>query len=265
MAIVKDHTVSAKLGKRKRDTIEQFNGKPKLQEYLQVMQPPSKSKIWSNEDVTRPQGASHPIIGSPRQVAIEEYDDRDYDNVLKKSKDVVRPDQFKESLFSLEGISSTVPPVTQQEDEISEEPSLLLNQQLSVASDGDWLRSRTGNLVESDGTGDAIPPKTFPGTDEVLVKESITTHQLPRSIMSDIGIQAEPESESRVSGPTLDSINAADRVFVRNLAYTCTEDELREFFTSQELGSIQEVISNFCFPVFTGKFYDEHPDRDNLY
>lgn len=256
--------MNAKLGKRKRDTIEQLDEKSKLQEYLHVMQPPSKSKIWSNEDLTRSQGPSHSALGSPRQATIGEYDG-DYENVPKKFKDVVRPDQFKESLYSPEGISSTVPAVKPQGDKIFEEPSLPLDQQLSVASDGDWLRSRTGKLVESDGTDDAMPPKTLLGIDEVLVKETILTHQLPRSIMSDIGIQAQAEPESRISGPMLDSRIATGRLFVRNLAYTCTEDDLREHFTSQGSDSIQEVISNFYFPVFIGQFHDEHPDRDNLY
>lgn len=246
--------VNAKLGKRKRDTAEQVNGKSKLQEYLHVMQAPSKSKLWSNEDLVRPQGAAHSTLGSPQLNTIGEHVNGDYETVQKKLKSAIRPNQDRELLYSSEENHTTATMPMPQSNVLSEAPSLPLDQGLPITSDGDWLRSRASDLVEADRTDDAMPPKVSPGTD-ILAQESITAHQLPRGIISDLSIQAEAASGSQLSTPTIVSGHATGRLFVRNLAYASTEDELREYFTSQGSDSIQEVRSIASFHVFIYMFW----------
>jgi multiple RNA-binding domain-containing protein 1 len=231
----------ARLGKRKRDSIQQVHGDAKLQEYLHVMQPPSKLKIWSNEDLKSPQEAAQP------QDTVGEQHDGDYETDPKKSKKAVRLDKAVEALYSSEGKSTVLGARESPSDVTLEGPSPSLDQQRSATSDGDWLRSRTSNRFNLNGMEDVTPLKASLGTDHLISQETITSRQLLGEVASDVGVQAEGKPDSRISTQAPGSENATGRLFVRNLTYAITEDELREYFASHGTDSIQEVRSIRCF------------------
>ncbi len=240
----------AKLGKRKRDSIQQVNGNAKLQEYLRVMQPPSKLNIWSNEELKRPQEEAHAALGLLPQATVGQQHDGDYETAPKKSKKALRPDKAGEALDSSEGKSTVLPARASQSDVTLEEPSPPLDQQRSATSDGNWLRSRTSDLLNLNGMEDVMPLKASSGTGHLLSQEVITSRQLPGGIASDVGVQVEGEPGSRNSAQAPGPENATGRLFVRNLAYASTEDELREYFASYGSDSIQEVRLVPCFLSF---------------
>ena len=249
MATIEGHLAKPKLGKRKRGVTEQVNGSAKFEEYLHVMQPPSKSKIWSNEDLARRSDAVDATLDPPRLNTVRERDNENYENIPKKSKNALRPQQDGELLDYLEENPITATDALPRSDVISEAPSLL-DQDLSLTTDGDWLRSRTTDLMEMDCTDDVIPINAPPKT-VVLAQKSIVDHQVSKSTVSDFSIQAEAAAGSQISTPAITVEHATGRIFVRNLAYATTEEDLREYFTTQGLDSVREVRSNASLIIFT--------------
>lgn len=242
MVTVEDHSVNSKLGKRKRGTTEHVNGNAKFEEYLHVMQPASKSKIWSNEDRARQPEWPRSTFGSPGLNTTVDHQNGNYEIIPPKFED-------RKLLEYSEAKPTTSTTVLSQSDIIPEAPSLL-DQELPLITDGDWMRSRTGNLVEVDRNDDATPLNASPGTD--LLAQELITDQVSKSMVSDSSIQAEAASGSQISTPAASAGYAAGRIYVRNLAYASTEDDLREYFTSQGLDSVQEVRSVASLTFFFG-------------
>lgn len=268
MATAEDHTVSAKLGKRKRSITEQINGRAKFEEYLDVMQPPSKSKTWSNEDLAKQAEVAHSTLRSPQLNSIGNDDNGKYETVHQKSKGAPQPHQDKELLCSSENDPTTATIITPRSDVISEAP-LLHEQELPLTTDGDWLRSRTSNLVELNRTDDDVEALEASRGTDILLQDSINADEPPQSIVLDLSmqsIQGESVPGNQIPTSAVSASYATGRIFVRNLAYGSTEDDLREYFTSQGSDSVQDVRSTpssiyfVCFCLF----YDEDPDRDNL-
>ena len=246
MVTVEDDSVKPKLGKRKRGAPEQVNGSTKFEEYLHVMQPPSKSKIWSNEDLERQPDAAHFTFDLPRLTTVEDCNDKNYGTVPKKLKNALQSHQDMELLDYSEKNPTTATGMLPSSSVTSESPSIL-DQELPNTTDGDWLRSRTKKLVEADHTDDTILLNASLGSDD-LAQEPITDHQVSKNIVSDSSIQAATGSQSSI--PAVSAEHATARIFVRNLAYSTTEDDLKEYFTSQGSASVQEVRSVICLIDF---------------
>lgn len=264
-ATAEDEMENTKLGKRKRDSADQDNGNTKLKEYLHVMQPPSKLKTWSNEDLIKPQGATYSALDTPQKNITRGLNDGDSASVLKTPKEVVRQDQVRTPLYSSEGGSITGVVLDIKSDAIPEKQPLPQDQQLQVTSDGDWLRSRFSNKVDLVGTDGATTSVIPLEIDEGSTQDPIAP---PKRAIPDLGIQADVEPKSQLL--SIDgSENATGRLFVRNLAYASTEDDLREYFASHGPDLIKEVRSNKNFSYsscnfLSGDSQDERPDRDNL-
>lgn len=135
--------------------------------------------------------------------------------------------------------------------------------QEAVAEDDDWLRSRTNRLLdlvdpddlertpvqgpsatETDHAqgGDAmeITPADPPTADDVEVVEPVP-----------VATGGEPAEDD-----LLEAIRRTSRLFVRNLPYSATEDDLRESF--EQFGTVEEV----CFYSFSFHFPCKTPQRD---
>jgi multiple RNA-binding domain-containing protein 1 len=123
---------------------------------------------------------------------------------------------------------------------------------VSAATDDDWLRSRTSrllDLVDPDSIEAVGGEKSAPAQDEpdsTLVEQTLPEIEpLPES---DI---ATTEELNDKPDPILEEISKNGRLFVRNLPYTATEEELRNHF--QPFGSLEEVcLSKHSFlPLFS--------------
>lgn len=237
MVTVQGDLVKSNLGKRKRGATEQVNGSAKFAEYLHVMQPPSKSKIWSNEDLKRQPDAAHSAVDSPRLTTVGDCNEENNESVPKKLKNALRSHQDMEILDYSEGNPTTATGILSSSGVTPKSPSIL-DQELLNTTDGDWLRSRTKNLVEVDHTDDATLLNASLGSD-ALAQEPITDHQVSQKIISNSSLEAATGSQSSI--PAVSAEHGTARVFVRNLAYSTTEDDLREYFSSQGSGLVQEV------------------------
>lgn len=115
----------------------------------------------------------------------------------------------------------------------------------AAADDDDWLRQRTNRLLDLVGADEldaempeparaAEPRKSEPGDPMDEDQEE------PEQGASEDQSATQPsEPKKGVKETPLDSVRRTSRIFVRNLPYTATEDELRQYFA--KFGELEEV------------------------
>jgi len=233
--------------KRKRSDVDESD--PKLKEFLEVMQPASKPKIWANK-------ADDSITEPPTKMqAIEVPEgesDEEYEAVPKKSR------------------RNSVPKVT-----VAPLPSVVEQPQVEEvvadpvapnATDDDWLRSRTNRLLDlmdpeeigANGSGAKVSAEAD-AVAEMTVEEPSKNADIPE----EQDAFEEEEAEEDKPDPIIEAIKTNGRLFVRNLPYSASEEDLRRHF--EPFGSLEEV----CVPAYFLSslpllLYDEYPDRDSL-
>jgi len=131
------------------------------------------------------------------------------------------------------------------------------------ATDDDWLRSRTNRLLDLMDPEDIVGGRPDASTSHNIepVAETNTSADPPVE-SDDIPIEETGEEvEEEIVDATIEAISTNGRLFVRNLPYSASEDDLRKHF--EPFGSLEEVnISNFLISI--PPFRDEYPDRDSL-
>ena len=245
------------LGKRKRGDVTEADSDPKLQEFLEVMQPPSKSRTWANEDAAGTQNPSELVAQEQMQKVEAGHSDEEYETVSKKRKASQKsgePVRLAEDANSDakamedDGGNSKEAEDGNGHESIAGEASDSLNIVVPAASDEDWLRSRTSRLlglVDGDDAVQSKPPA------KALVEPSedpASLRELQAANMPDEGVQIDEENNStpalEVERTFADEENidpSTGRLFVRNLMYTTTAHDLQEHFEAQNYGSIEEV------------------------
>ncbi|KAL8832773.1 MAG: hypothetical protein Q9191_000043 [Dirinaria sp. TL-2023a] len=128
----------------------------------------------------------------------------------------------------------------------------------TATSDAAWLRSRTSrllDLVEEDETLVSKAPDLNDG-------ERNSRIDPPAPSVLDISTQTEAQLTTEIfpdetlKGPKLERAELdSSRLFIRNLPYTTTEKDLREFFDSYDYGSIEEVRLSMNRQTGTGNGY----------
>lgn len=257
--------------------------KSKLQEYLAVMQPPSKSKIWENQDsmVTDKSPKPTPIISE--EIPTENLADTEYEVVPKMPKRQSKSDHGdrqaeqvpeKNSAITIDQRSDdhlmpAITPSTQQESSYAEMPG-----KSDTVSDTDWLRSRTSRLLGLVDDEDAVD--LFNGADEHEHEKTRPTErhsQTENGNTSDASSQTNQDVHETFVGKKEDSSvklendnSSNGRLFIRNLTYTTTNDDLRMHFQAGNYGTIEEVEFYLIYQFVSVRicFGDEYPDRDSL-
>ncbi|KAH7390977.1 hypothetical protein DE146DRAFT_618576 [Phaeosphaeria sp. MPI-PUGE-AT-0046c] len=228
--------------KRKREQAELAQD-PKLKEFLQVYQAPSKTNIWTNGDIqmdTSIAAADEPIqtVDAP-----ENESDDEYQVISKKAKTA------DDAMKSVDTVVATKPlAATGLPENASDQPAEDMDGVQETAdaagapvTDVDWLRSRTNrvlDLVEDDeepvsaGPSRQLQPvPTQQASPGVAPQQDEAQHN-----------EAEPEEARPEDVPPsaeVDKIRETGRLYVRNLHFEVTEEELRGHFA--KYGSLQEV------------------------
>ena len=242
-------------GKRKRElhTVLDERSSTKLQEFLEVMQPPSRSKTWQNQA-----GATHDVTDPTIKNNERGYNgagsEEEYEPVPKKLKDergiegktqVLEPPKKEagppQSEYTAKNASIRKEADTQE-----------VSNPLTAASDADWLRSRTSRLLGLVDDDDALDWEASPKREEDYQNVTQAVLEGAKSSGSaDEGVQMDHEasgpSESAMASPSAeveDRKLGNGRLFVRNLTYTITEEELRQHFAAGAYGTVEEVS---CF------------------
>ncbi|TVY14315.1 Multiple RNA-binding domain-containing protein 1 [Lachnellula arida] len=207
--------------KRKRSDVDEED--PKLKEFLEVMQPASKVKKWATEagdDTNKP-----PLKIQAIEVPEAESDD-EYESVPKKSRSSPKP-------------PAPVPVPTQAVVEAPAEDKPMVDISAIDATDEDWLRSRTNRVLDLMDPEDITPVQSSKNNVEVVkaTDEPIIDEKPDEPEEQFEGFEDEEENPK----PDLfrDAIAANGRLFVRNLPYTATEEELRKHF--EQYGTLEEV------------------------
>uniref|UniRef100_A0A7N0VBX2 RRM domain-containing protein n=1 Tax=Kalanchoe fedtschenkoi TaxID=63787 RepID=A0A7N0VBX2_KALFE len=212
-------------GKKDRKKNENENEDPKLQEFLQVMQPRSKMKLWDDDAAeTIPSDwngrndtnkASKKKTVEKKQVASDDTAGETQDAVsegkaLKTTKKIVYDDKVSDADYFK----------SRMKQEWSDSES---NDDDTSASDGS-AEENTGGVEDSSKSIEQL--ETYDG-----VGEGQSEHLN--------GGVSELEKLQPVKDDEEDEVLETDRLFVRNLPYTATEDELEEYFS--KVGKLSQV------------------------
>ena len=241
--------VGAKETKQRGNT-HGVEDKKKLNEFLEAMQPPSKSRIWEDQTATGTQTLTDPILNVSGDYAVDEKADELYEPVPKKQKrsheitqetnQSDRPAQFKKDLH---------PDITESSSPEEAEGAQRVSDPVQAESDADWIRSRTSRLLGLvDEDDDQVP---IAQTDEDQMPE-LTKEKQPEQLTpgntSDANAQTDHEAgEDDAIEEVIQSSEVQKepirnaRLFLRNLTYSITEDDLRELFMGGNYGAIEEV------------------------
>ncbi|KUJ08868.1 RNA-binding domain-containing protein [Mollisia scopiformis] len=218
-------TILTTATKRKRSEADESDSK--LKEFLEVMQPASKSKTWKpQEDET----SMEPPTKVQAVELPEAESDGEYEAVPKKARKQSPPRPVAQPDI----ISAPPPAANDQNDFAVIEPTA------PDATDDDWLRSRTNRLLDlMDPEEITGPHSAQPGTSSPDVDVEMTVDVPDEPIAEAEMDLEEPEPAEDKPDPTVEAIRATGRLFVRNLSYTATEDDLREHFAAH--GTLEEV------------------------
>ena len=232
--------------KRKRDAPKEEDAK--LQEFLEVMHPPSKSKTWANESLSTSAGPYLPQVPPQNQ---KTADDGEYQQIHSKDERV----QSAPTNTSTKTVP--VPPNTSetastrfesQDGRNTLEPSGPAND--LGASDSDWLRARTSRLLDLEEPGQDADPLQDQLSGDVEKSKGHEHESSPRlvnaSAQTDQNMDdPSEESDSRpADSEAIEKIKSTGRLFLRNLPYSASESHLRHLF--DPYGSLQEA-SKHCF------------------
>jgi len=217
------------------------------------MQPPSKSKVWANEDtIASREGITAKQENLAVNIADEKSDDQ-YQPVPKKRKklakdapnqDLQNSSEFKE-LNAQESHQQILTQVL--EDKVVEEkvPNRPVVSEHN-ASDADWLRSRTSRLLGLIDDEDDVKVVNTPGPD-VVEEIEVAGQPQPDATkqISDTGSQTAEklfgshEATARSLEVSVEEPISTARLFVRNLSYVSSQDDLRDYFSQH--GDVSEV------------------------
>lgn len=216
------------LKKRKRDDIDEAD--PKLQEFLEVMDPKHASKKL-REDI----GVSGDVEMAPPPV--EDESDGEYEEIPAKGpKDVPKEAPVVAHVENMPLPQSETLPEVPTPEMVEEAPP-------TGATDDDWLRSRTNrllDLVDPDDPSFAARSAAVVGGAPLQIPTTAGPNTEEDQPVQDIDIDHPEEPAEPEDGDTAETlIQKTARLFVRNLPYTATEDNLRTRF--EKFGAIEEV------------------------
>ena len=221
--------------KRKRSDVDDAD--PKLKEFLEVMQSASKPKTWAI------QGEDDSALEPPTKMQAVEVpeaeSDGEYEAVPKKPRKTSPPKATIQT--ELVAVSSIMERPTEG-DEAVVAPAA------PGGTDDDWLRSRTNRLL------DLVDPEEL--VVHSRVEASANENTVTETAIGEPVTNEEPSiEEEEFEGfedekpdPVIEAIKSNGRLFVRNLPYTASEEDLREHF--ETFGTLDEVCLYF-FVLFS--------------
>ncbi|KAF5130618.1 Multiple RNA-binding domain-containing protein 1 [Metarhizium anisopliae] len=238
-----DHDVNTK--KRKRE--EQETSDPRLREFLQVMKSGREGAVA--DDSNAAVGADHAFSHGEVTVPEGESDD-EYEQIPSRGEKSrrIEPRQDKS-----DNVARQPPPRVEKtpKDDIEEAgenkaegiDSEMTDQGPSAtgATDDDWLRSRTNRLLDlvdpDDLASGAVLNPVDATTEQDMENDRLSSHssdEVTPGTTTDVATSKETATEDAAS-----AISRTSRLFVRNLPYSATEDDIRETF--DKFGTLQEV------------------------
>lgn len=195
-------------GDKKNSKQESKDDDPQLQEFLEVMQPRSKSKLWANDALTAPSLARSKKDGDKQYLKKEtsqekvDTDDSELDEVIKKKKSL-------------------------SDSEKSEKPSSSRNDE--VMTDTDYFKSRVRkDWSDSESSEDDGSDNESDKSSEDANAGNILEPDDTEEFLSDGLTRSNNEAALELVDPSssvkdeIEEDLESGRLFVRNLPYTTT-------------------------------------------
>ncbi|KAI0383522.1 RNA-binding domain-containing protein [Hypomontagnella monticulosa] len=239
--------------KRKRDELDESD--PKLREFLNVMQPTKASTSTVHgiaADSTDEPPAKYAAVAANEGASDDEYEV--VPSRRKKDQPVEKPKPVISVVDAVNGHSpkdiEMVEEAPKEEGQEETTPTALGTAEpgsRTAATDDDWLRSRTNRLLDLVDDDDIVPtvapsgdlPSVSPGQEQgqpEVVDATVDEDQ----DMNDANAQSDPDEPSaEAKDDSLNTVRKTKRLFVRNLPYSATEDDLKSHFESY--GEVEEV------------------------
>lgn len=214
--------------KRKRSSPPPSASDPKIKEFLDVMQRPSKMKSWANYNANVAQGEPTSSAQVKEQGSKSVSDD-DYQPIDKKRKGKDITAGPKEGIKKLLEVDSTNVAQTAEDQAL-----------IASWDDDDWLKSRTGQMLGLEEDEESQP--VFEEQDEISpsgIEHEANGDELKTNKQN---VSEDPSGgERQIMSQTESDIRHTKRLFLRNLPFSVTEDALMEAFT--HFGALAEVRS----------------------
>lgn len=214
----------------------------KLREFLEVMQPFSRANTWTNGET----GISN-HDDSPSVQIEEDESDEEFIEIKTKPKKPLEETVGNYPSVSIGENSDAIIRGLPKERTVDEKAAEVTGNQNLLLTDREWLRSKTNRLL--DLTDDVEPhfaqmtteAECLKSTTDHTIATPINTHQGSAVLGDDGDIEMEGMEESANFNTTMQEINKTGRLFLRNLPYTATEEDLWSVF--EPYGGVGEVTS----------------------
>ncbi len=226
--------------KRKWETPETSEtSDPKLQEYLEVMGHPTK-KAKGRDALSGSLQSESTFAVPPALLEAGESDD-EYEEVPTRhpkppAQGPLPPRADATPAEAVVDADMHAPP--QQA-----EPARAAPQASADATDDDWLRSRTSrllDLMDPDDPGFAARPPPPAPVATPAPEPQDPSHDGPAGPADGSGEEAPARVENPKDAAKL--VEKTSRLFLRNLSYNVTEDDVRDYFA--KFGSLEEVSTS---------------------
>lgn len=221
----------------------------KLQEYLSVLQRPSKSKTWGNdEEMLKPVEDKSPAGDEDAEAGDATDDSRTQKKVKVDGPGETSRPEPEPILVDHSG------PGDGLEDPTARDPSAATQMQDEQVSDSDWLRSKTSRLLglldeEEQAELDA-------GSQQKAASKEVEADRNHDTRDAE-GIPAQPKDADEVdkaleADKNVELIRISSRLFVRNLPYDAKESDLGTLFVPfgkiEEVSAVLQLTRAACFP-----------------
>ncbi|KAL7791370.1 RNA-binding domain-containing protein [Trichoderma ceciliae] len=235
--------------KRRREDLDESD--PKLREFLRVMK---RGKEGVIADETNPDADMAGLAPGGESLVVEGESDDEYEQIPKR-KEKLRKTESSEASRSLvmnqrlpreatsdQGVQSAAEEVVA--DDVKPQEAEKLPRTAAEATDDDWLRSRTNRLLDLVDPDDLPRPAETASEVETAVRDDGASDDAPHPPRDAVGEDAPEQADDKgaeATGPddAIATITRTSRLFVRNLPYTATEEDLYQEFG--KFGTLQEV------------------------
>jgi multiple RNA-binding domain-containing protein 1 len=237
--------------KRKREEAEKD---PKLKEFLEIYQPPSKTNIWTDGDAQVAAGNATAVEQPAQDVVVPADESDDEYQVITKKPKVAEALEVAEETAPAPGpaVQPIVPveaaPVEEADAPMPDAPVVAAVAQ--PTTDDDWLRSRTNRLLDLVEDDDVpVAPASAPTKPAAEKRDSpVAVEPQPAPVQP----AAAPTAEAPDADADADSIAREEekiretgRLYLRNLHFEVAEEDIRSQFS--KYGSLDEVSSTSLF------------------
>lgn len=221
--------------KRKRSEVDESN--PRLREFLAVMRPGGEG-----------------LLADQGNAGNHSHENEDTQALIPEGESDVEYEPLPTSESKHRKRTTTSPRLAREDDQISklnisfkggaddrlERPEDVDHQQPMVnATDEDWLRSRTNRLLDLVDPEDLHSTVKPDGEAEESKTDGTKSDNGGETKHDEAAATAEVEPVAEGADTTVEAIRRTSRLFLRNLPYSTTEEEISEAF--ERYGAVQEV------------------------